>query len=127
MEDFKGIPLPPQLGREAGLATVELEQSVRAMLEQILFTEPGERVNRPTFGVGVQALVFEPNTPFLESRVQVALEENVYEHLGQRIRIEGVGVDRYEQELHVRIRFRVEGTVASASEMSLSVPLELPA
>src|SRR3712207_7694449 len=57
---FRSLGFPLQLSPARGLDVVPLEESVRAMLEQILFTMPGERVNRPTFGVGVQGYVFEP-------------------------------------------------------------------
>ncbi len=38
---------------------------IRNMIEQFLFTNPGERVNRPDFGSGLLQLVFEPNSPEL--------------------------------------------------------------
>ncbi len=42
-------------------------EHIRAQIEQVLFTLPGERVFRPEFGAGVKALVFEPNdTPLWE-------------------------------------------------------------
>jgi hypothetical protein len=119
------LSFPPFLGPDTGLATLDQVNSVRAMLEQILFTEPGERVNRPTFGVGVGGAVFEPNSPFLETRIRIALEENVYDHLGLRVRIAHVGVDRDEAELHIRIRFEIVGTVSGHQEMAVSVPLEI--
>ena len=34
---------------------------VREQIEQVLFTDPGERVFRPEFGAGARTLVFEPN------------------------------------------------------------------
>ena len=34
---------------------------IREQIEQVLFTDPYERVFRPEFGAGVRALVFEPN------------------------------------------------------------------
>jgi phage baseplate assembly protein W len=124
-DEARGLSFPPFLGPDAGLATLDPVHSVRAMLEQILFTEPGERVNRPTFGVGVGRAVFEPNTPFLETRIRIALEENVYEHLGLRVRVDHVGVDRDEEELHVHIRFEIVGSVSGPQEMAVSVPLEI--
>ena len=35
---------------------------IREQIEQVLFTDPGERVFRPEFGAGVRRLVFEPST-----------------------------------------------------------------
>ena len=44
-----------------GAATSARRLHVREQIEQVLFTNPGERWFRPEFGVGVRALVFEPN------------------------------------------------------------------
>lgn len=44
-----------------GPATSNRLTHVRQQIEQLLFTNPGERVFRPDFGVGVKALVFETN------------------------------------------------------------------
>jgi hypothetical protein len=44
-----------------GAVTSARRQHVREQIEQVLFTHPGERWFRPEFGVGVRALVFEPN------------------------------------------------------------------
>ena len=101
--DAKGLGFPLRLGADRGLAVVALEDSVRAMLEQILFTLPGERVNRPTFGVGVQRYVFEPNSPMLAERLRVALDENVYEYLGKGVRVLGVAVEQEAEQLRVRV------------------------
>lgn len=124
MEDHHGMSFPPTLGPDAGLATVDPVDSVRAMLEQILFTEPGERVNRPSFGVGVRGAVFEPNSPFLQTRIRVALEENVWEHLGHHILVHELSVDRSEAELHLRIRFEIAGRVGGPHDVSFAVPHE---
>src|SRR5262245_7170097 len=123
--DNKGLGFPLQLGKDRGVAVVPLEDSVRAMLEQILFTLPGERVNRPTFGVGVQRYVFEPSSPMLAERLRVALDENVYEHLGKSVRILAVFVERNErdeEQLLVRVAFEVVGTVTGGHSLEVFVP-----
>lgn len=38
---------------------------VREQIEQVLFTNPAERVFRPELGAGIRTLVFEPNTSAL--------------------------------------------------------------
>lgn len=122
--DAKGLGFPLRRSPERGLAVVSLEDSVRAMLEQILFTIPGERVNRPTFGVGVQRYVFEPSSPMLAERLRVALDENVYEHLGKSVRLLDVAVasGREEEELVVRIAFEIAGTVSGRQDLEVVVP-----
>jgi phage baseplate assembly protein W len=125
--DTKGLGLPLRLGPDRGIAVVGLEDNARAMLEQILFTLPGERVNRPTFGVGVQRYVFEANSPSLAERLRVALDENVYEHLGKSVQVLAVSVERDEydeEQLHVRIAFEVIGSVAGPQSLEVVVPTE---
>lgn len=54
------LAFPFRIGA-SGALTADRSQHVRQQIEQVLFTNPGERVFRPEFGAGAQALVFEPN------------------------------------------------------------------
>ena len=58
--DFMAFPLV--IGAQ-GAARSDRLQHVREIIEQVLFTNPGERWFRPDFGVGAMALIFEPNAP----------------------------------------------------------------
>src|SRR5215510_6544001 len=118
-----GLAFPLRLGPGKSLAVVELEADVRAMIEQILLTAPGERVNRPTFGVGIYAYVFEANSPFLASQLRAALDENVYEHLGRNVRIVALDVTNDGAQLHVDLEFEIVGTVTGRQAMTVSVPV----
>lgn len=120
--DARGLAFPLRLGADHSLAVVELVDDVRAMIEQILLTAPGERVNRPTFGVGIYAYVFEPDGEFLANQLRTALDENVYEHLGSGVRITGLEVTTADDQLHVDIQFELIGTVAGPQSMTVSVP-----
>lgn len=121
--DARGLSFPLRLGPGKSLAVVDLEDDVRAMIEQILLTAPGERVNRPTFGVGIYAYVFEPDSPFLAGQLRTALDENVYEHLGKNVRILGLDVTADGEQLHVDIQFEIVGTVTGPQAMRVSVPV----
>ncbi len=123
--DDKGLGFPLRLNPKRGIATVDIEDSIRAMLEQILFTMPGERVNRPTFGVGVQAYVFEPHSPILAERLRIALDENVHEHLGRNVRVLSVRVERDEEHLHAFVSFEIVGAVTGPQELKLAIPAEI--
>jgi hypothetical protein len=122
--DDKGLGFPLRFGPDRGLDAVSVQESFRAMLEQILFTMPGERVNRPTFGVGVPRYVFEPNSPLLANRIRIALEENLYNYLGKRVRVLNVAVDQEEAALRVRVSFEIVGTVSGTQELEVFVPTE---
>ena len=120
--DAQGLAFPLRLGAGKTLAVSDLEDDVRAMIEQILLTAPGERVNRPTFGVGIYAYVFEINSPFLASRLRMALEDNVYEFLGKNVRILALDVSADDAQLLVDIQFTLVGAVTGPQTMTVRVP-----
>ena len=124
--DAQGLAFPLRLGPGKTLAVTDLEDDVRAMIEQILLTAPGERVNRPTFGVGIYAYVFEASSPFLASQLRIALDENVYEFLGPNVRIVSVDVTADDAQLHVDIQFTLVGAVTGPQAMTVSVPRGTP-
>ena len=62
------------------------------LIEQILFTSPGERVNRPTFGSGTAQLVFAPNSDVLAAAQQQAIQAGLQQWLSDLIRANSVTV-----------------------------------
>jgi phage baseplate assembly protein W len=70
--------------------TTDSNDHLRDLIVQVLFTNPGERVNLPEFGVGVQRLVFEPNSDALRSSAQFLITTNLRRWLGDRIDVEQV-------------------------------------
>jgi phage baseplate assembly protein W len=120
--DAKGLAFPLRFGPGKSLAVVDLQDDVRGMIEQILLTAPGERVNRPTFGVGIFAYVFEADSPFLANQLRIALDENVYEHLGKNVRIVALDVTSDNEQLHVDIQFQIVGTATGRQSMTVRVP-----
>ena len=89
-----------QRGRTA--ATTE-DEHLRNLIEQVLFTAPGERVNRPTFGSGVMQLVFAPNSDQLASATQFLVQGALQQWLGDLIVVESVDVQSVESSLQVSI------------------------
>jgi uncharacterized protein len=72
--------------------TTTADDHLRDLILQVLFTSPGERVNLPEFGVGVQRLVFEPSGDILRSSAQFLITTNLQRWLGDRINVEQVSV-----------------------------------
>ena len=66
--------------------------TLRDLILQVLFTSPGERVNLPDFGVGVQRLLFQPSDETLRSSAQFLISTNLQRWLGDRINVEQVRV-----------------------------------
>src|SRR5690348_15588357 len=72
--------------------TTTPDDHLRDLILQVLFTNPGERVNLPEFGVGIQRLVFAPNSDALRSSTQFLVSANLQRWLGDRIDVEQVNV-----------------------------------
>jgi phage baseplate assembly protein W len=85
------------------------------MIEQILFTAPGERVNRPTFGSGTAQLVFEPNSDVLAAIQQQAIQAGLQQWLSDLIRVQSVTVTAEEATLAVTVTYTV---IASQQQLT---------
>lgn len=86
------------------------EQHVRELIEQLLFTSPGERVNRPTFGSGLLQLVFTANSPELAAATQLMVQGALQQWLGDLIQVEAVEVTNEATELRVQVRYLIRRT-----------------
>lgn len=95
------------LGRTAGTSD---EEHVRDMIEQVLFTAPGERVNRPTFGSGLLALVFAPASDALVSATEMTVQAALQEWLSDVVDIRQVDVERRESAIAVTVSYVMRAT-----------------
>jgi phage baseplate assembly protein W len=86
------------------------DEHIRDLIEQVLFTSPGERVNRPTFGSGVLQLVFAPNDDALATATQVTVQGALQQWLGELILVEDVDVESEDATLRVQVRYIVRRT-----------------
>src|SRR5580658_5307128 len=86
-------------------AVASREDHLRQMIEQVLFTSPGERVNRPTFGSGVMQLVFSPNSPEIAAALQLAVQGALQLWLGDDIQVAQVTATANDAELSVSITY----------------------
>ena len=91
-------------------ATTDDADHVRDLIEQVLFTAPGERVNRPDFGSGVMQLVFAPNSPELAATVQFTVQGALQQFLGHLIEVQSVEVESEEATLRVGIDYVIRRT-----------------
>jgi phage baseplate assembly protein W len=95
-------------------ATTDFDDHVSDMIEQLLFTSPGERVNRPDFGSGLMQLVFEPNSPELAAALQVTARAALERWLGDVIEVSDLEAVSQDASLSVVLRYVVRRTGASA-------------
>jgi phage baseplate assembly protein W len=91
-------------GRGHTATTGELDH-IRDLIEQVLFTSPGERVMRPDFGAGLLALVFEPNSSTLAATTQFLVQSALQQHLSHLIAVNTVTVENNDAALLVGVQF----------------------
>ena len=94
-----------QFDHRGRTAETGYEDHIRDMIEQVLFTSPGERVNRPTFGSGLLQLLFAPNSEELAGTTQFLVQGALQEWLGDLIRVETVEVESVESTLRVVVEY----------------------
>ena len=87
--------------------TADRDAHIRQLIEQVLFTAPGERVMRPDFGSGLLALVFEPNSSTLAATTQVLVQGALQQHLGHLIAVHAVDVRNDDGALRVDVSYVV--------------------
>ena len=104
------VDYPFRFDNRGRTADTTADDHIRDLIEQVLFTSPGERVNRPTFGCGLNQLVFAPNSPELAAATQFLVQGALQQWLGDMIVVDSVGVDSSDSKLSVTISYAVRRT-----------------
>jgi phage baseplate assembly protein W len=86
------------------------DDHIRDLIEQVLLTSPGERVNRPTFGSGLLQLVFAPNSDALAAATQLSVQGSLQQWLGDLIVVESVDVQNQESALQITVSYIIRRT-----------------
>ena len=86
-------------------AETKTSEHIRDLIEQVLFTAPGERVNRPDFGCGLQRLVFAPNSDELAAASQFLIQGALQQWLGDLIELNDVEVLNEDARLYINITY----------------------
>ena len=96
-------------------ASAAYEDHVRQLVEQLLFTAPGERVNRPDFGSGLLQLVFAPNSPELAATLEFTVQAALEQWLGDLIHLDALAVDAEDATLRVSVTYTLRTTGEQAT------------
>jgi phage baseplate assembly protein W len=99
------IDFPRQIDGRGRTAVVDDEGHIRDLIEQVLFTSPGERLNRPTFGSGLMQLVFMPNSAELATATQFLVQGALQQWLGELIQVESVQVESEDATLRITVQY----------------------
>ena len=74
-------------------------------MKQVLFTNPGERINRPDFGCGIRRMVFAPNSQESASLAQVTIFQAMEKWLGSLVKVNQVEVSAEDEVLSIKINY----------------------
>jgi uncharacterized protein len=110
------IDFPFHFNGRGQTATTDDNDHIRDLIEQFLFTNAGERVNRPDFGSGVLQLIFAPNSPELASTVRFTVQAGLQQWLGDVIEVLEMKVNSEDASLRVEIKYRVRRSQEIRSE-----------
>jgi phage baseplate assembly protein W len=94
---------PFHVDARGGAARTPTDEHVRDLIYQVLFTAPGERVNRPDFGCGIRRLVFQGNSDALAATTQFLVQGSLLRWLGDIIQIDKVAVSNEDERLVIEV------------------------
>lgn len=100
------IKFPYQFNHALQTATADEDVHIRNLIEQVLFTNPGERVNRPDFGCGLLQLVFEPLSDELAATTKFLVQGSLIQWLSELIEVNDVQVEVVDSALYVTVIYR---------------------
>jgi uncharacterized protein len=107
---MSNIDFPVHIDVRGRTAATDSDDHIRDLIEQVLFTAAGERVNRPTFGSGLMQLVFDRNSEQIATATQVVVQGALQQWLGDLIQVDAVEVDSQDSTLLVSVSYTVRRT-----------------
>jgi uncharacterized protein len=97
------VDFPFRFDTRGHTAEADDANHLRDLIHQVLFTAPGERVNRPTFGSGLMQLVFAPANDTLAAATQFVVRSSLQQWLGDLVEVEDVQVTAEDSTLNVTV------------------------
>lgn len=109
-EIVNSLHYPFAIDKKMGVLMEEKDfcNHVRQMMMQVLFTNTGERVNRPDFGCGLRRMVFAPNSDATASLLQVMITQAMDKWLGDLITTEKIETKAINERLEVKIVYTLK-------------------
>ncbi|TFI56959.1 hypothetical protein E2493_17590 [Sphingomonas parva] len=104
------IDYPFAIDPRGRTATTDEADHVRDMIEQLLFTRPGERVNRPDFGAGVMHQVFAFASPEAATALEFTTRAALQRYLGDVIDVQKLEVTARDAAMEVEIHYLIRTT-----------------
>jgi Bacteriophage baseplate protein W len=104
------IDFPLGIDGTGRTASADDNDHIRDMIEQLLFTNPGERVNLPTFGSGLMQMVFAPASDELAAATQFLVQGALQQWLGDLIQVQTAQVSVGDSTLSVTVQYVIRQT-----------------
>jgi uncharacterized protein len=99
------IAFPYQFDGRGRTAEAAIADYVNQLVEQTLFTSPGERVNLPDFGSGLLQLPFAPNSMEMAAATQFAVQGALQKWLGSYLKVQSVAASAQDSALTVTVSY----------------------
>jgi hypothetical protein len=99
------IAFPFSISQHGRVASATYEEHIYQLIYQLLFTNIGERVNRPTFGCSVVQLVFSLGSTELVTATQALVHAALEQWLGNLIKVEAVQVQMNDSVLTISVQY----------------------
>jgi uncharacterized protein len=109
------VAFPFQVDKRGRIAVTDYARHIQDMIEQLLFTSPGERVVQPDLGCGLADLVFAPNSPELASAIQASTQGALQRWLGDVITVVSLSVTAADATLGVTVNYQILATGQQAT------------
>ena len=110
------IRFPLAFDTRGRTAVCDDARHVREMIEEFLFTAPGERVNRPEFGSGILHLIFAPNSVGLAATLQASIQSGLQSCLGDLIEVKQLEVEARDEVLRIDLAYTLLRTGEERTE-----------
>ena len=120
MTKTDSFDFPYHIDGRGRTAETDEDDHIRDLIYQVLFTNPGERVNRPDFGCGIGQLVFMPNSDALAAATQFLVQGSLTRWLDGVIAVQRVDVVTLDNALTVAVVFTKRSTGEERDERFLS-------
>jgi phage baseplate assembly protein W len=107
------LNFPYQFDGRGRTQNATVQDYLAQLVEQVLFTSPGDRVNMPSFGSGLRQLAFAPNSVELEAATQFAVQAALQKWLAGSVTIQSVVASAQEAVLSVTVTYSPMNTDVS--------------
>ena len=97
------VDYPYSVNSRRRTATTDRSEHIRDLIEQVLFTAQGERVNRPDFGAGIERLVFAPNSDELAAATRTIVQGALQQWLADVVEVQAVDTQSDEGTLEITV------------------------